>query len=131
MVLTTRSLYLNQQPDRCWRQQIHPAGIGIVLGLTAVFGALGWILRRVAIIRTILVTACWRSYWRWVGGRQPSISSDNGTGEIPVTDGDPDFAAYYKEPSKTIPDPNSTWFISTAKVSSGPILITSFPGSHA
>lgn len=40
-------------------------GIGIVLGLTAVFGALGWILRRRR-IRTILVTACWRSYWRWV-----------------------------------------------------------------
>lgn len=41
-------------------------GIGIVLGLTAVFGALGWILRRRRHIRTILVTVCWRSYWRWV-----------------------------------------------------------------
>ena len=41
-------------------------GIGIVLGLTAVFGALAGSCAVVAIIRTILVTACWRSYWRWV-----------------------------------------------------------------
>ncbi len=122
MVLTRGSLYLNQQPDRCWRQQIHSPGIGIVLGLTAVFGALGWIRAVVAIIRTILVTACWHSYWAGLSGCQPGISSDNGTGEVPSRDGDPDFAAYYKEPSKTILTRNSTWFISTAKVSSGPIL---------
>lgn len=46
-------------------------GIGIVLGLTAVFGALGW-------IPGALTGAGF-------GGRQPGISSDNGTGEIPVT----------------------------------------------
>lgn len=41
-------------------------GIGIVLGLAAVFGALAGSCAVVAIIRTILVTACWHSYWRWV-----------------------------------------------------------------
>ena len=61
-------------------------GIGIVLGLTAVFGRYAqqieaisyegagladhapgvYSLMTVVIIRTILVTACWHSYWRWV-----------------------------------------------------------------
>ncbi len=61
-------------------------GIGIVLGLTAVFGALGWILRRrrhhphhfgYSLLALLLALGS--------VGRQPGISSDNGTGEIPVT----------------------------------------------
>jgi phosphoglycerol transferase len=39
-------------------------------------------------------------------------------------DGDPDFVAYYKEPSKRSPTRSSTWSISTAKAWSAPILIT-------
>lgn len=55
-------------------------GIGIVLGLTAVFGALGWILRR-----RFWLQPAGALTGAGFGGRQPSISSDNGTGEIPVT----------------------------------------------
>ena len=61
-------------------------GIGIVLGLAAVFGALGWILRRrrhhphhFGYSLLALFTGAGFS------GCQPGISSDNGTGEIPVT----------------------------------------------
>ena len=39
-------------------------------------------------------------------------------------EGDPDFAAYYKEPSKQIDNPQLNRSISMAKVSSAPILIT-------
>ena len=59
-------------------------GIGIVLGLTAVFGALGWILRRrrhhphhFGLQPAGALTGA------GFGGRQPGISSDNGTGGNP------------------------------------------------
>jgi phosphoglycerol transferase len=38
-------------------------------------------------------------------GCQPGVSSDQRAGQIAVRDGDPDFIAYYKEPSKSIPNP--------------------------
>ncbi len=117
MVLTTRFSIPNQQPDGAGVSKYIPPGIGIVLGLTAVFGALAGSCAVVAIIRTILVTACWHFTGAGFSGRQPGISSDNGTGEIQSRDGDPDFAVYYKEPSRTIPDPKlNLALLSTAKV---------------
>ncbi len=100
-------------------------GIGIVLGLTAVFGALGWILRRrrhhphhfgYSLLALLLALGSVDA--------SPAFRQITELVKSQSRDGDPDFAAYYKEPSKTIPDPKLNWFISTAKVSSGPILIT-------
>ncbi len=88
-----------------------------MLGLTAVFGRWAGSCAVVAIIRTILVTACGALTGAGFGGRQPGISSDNELVKSQSRDGDPDFAAYYKERRKLSLTRNSTWFISTAKVS--------------
>ncbi len=100
------SLYLNQQPDRCWRSKYILPGIGIVLGLTAVFGALGWILRRrrhhphhfgYSLLALLLALGSVDT--------SPAFRQITELVKSQSRDGDPDFAAYYKEPSKTIPDP--------------------------
>lgn len=81
-------------------------GIGIVLGLTAVFGALGWILRRrrhhphhfgYSLLALLLALGSVDA--------SPAFRQITELVKSQSRDGDPDFAAYYKEPSKTIPDP--------------------------
>jgi phosphoglycerol transferase len=78
----------------------------------------------VAIILTIMATACWRFPGAGLRRRQPGISPDNRAGKSQSRDGDPDFVAYYKEPSKKIATRSSTWSISTAKVWNARTLIT-------
>lgn len=99
-------------------------GIGIVLALTAVFGALGWILRRrrhhphhfgYSLLALLLALGSVDA--------SPAFRQITELVKSQSRDGDPDFAAYYKEPSKTIL-PNSTWFISTEKASNELILTT-------
>lgn len=96
-----------------------------MLGLAAVFGALGWILRRrrhhphhfgYSLLALLLALGSVDA--------SPAFRQITELVKSQSRDGDPDFAAYYKEPSKTILTRNSARFISTAKVSSGPILIT-------
>ena len=85
-------------------------GIGIVLGLTAVFGALGWILRRR------------RHHPHHFGYSLLALLLALGS-----VDASPAFrqiTELVKSRRKLSLTRNSTWFISTAKVSSGPILIT-------
>lgn len=81
-------------------------GIGIVLGLTAVFGALGWILRHrrhhphhfgYSLLALLLALGSVDA--------SPAFRQITELVKSQSRDGDPDFAAYYKEPSKTIPDP--------------------------
>ena len=81
-------------------------GIGIVLGLAAVFGALGWILRRrrhhphhfgYSLLALLLALGSVDA--------SPAFRQITELVKSQSRDGDPDFAAYYKEPSKTIPDP--------------------------
>lgn len=81
-------------------------GIGIVLGLTAVFGALGWILRRrrhhphhfgYSLLALLLALGSVDA--------SPAFRQITELVKSQSRDGDPDFAAYYKEPSRTIPDP--------------------------
>lgn len=89
------------------------------------FGALGWILRRrrhhphhfgYSLLALLLALGSVDA--------SPAFRQITELVKSQSRDGDPDFAAYYKEPSKLSLTRNSTWFISTAKVSSGPILIT-------
>ncbi|STQ14384.1 Phosphoglycerol transferase I [Enterobacter cloacae] len=73
-------------------------GLGLVLALVTIFGALAWVLRRrrhlphhhgYSLLALFLALA--------LRGCQPGISSDHRAGEIQSRDGDPDFVAYYKE----------------------------------
>ncbi|WP_312629783.1 phosphatidylglycerol--membrane-oligosaccharide glycerophosphotransferase [Scandinavium sp.] len=81
-------------------------GIGLVLALVLVFGGLGWVLRRrrhhphhfgysVLALGLALASVDASPAFRQITELVKSQSRD----------GDPDFAAYYKEPSKTIPNP--------------------------
>ncbi|MGU3524295.1 phosphatidylglycerol--membrane-oligosaccharide glycerophosphotransferase [Enterobacteriaceae bacterium C23F] len=81
-------------------------GIGLVLALVLVFGGLGWVLRRrrqhpyhlgysVLALGLALASVDASPAFRQISELVKSQSRD----------GDPDFAAYYKEPSKTIPNP--------------------------
>ena len=40
-------------------------GLGLIVALVMIFGALAWCCVAVAIIHTIMATACWRYSWRW------------------------------------------------------------------
>jgi phosphoglycerol transferase len=81
-------------------------GVGLVLALILVFGGLGWLLRRrrhhphhlgysVLALGLALASVDASPAFRQITELVKSQSRD----------GDPDFAAYYKEPSKTIPNP--------------------------
>ncbi len=81
-------------------------GIGLVVALVLVFGGLGWVLRRrrhhphhlgysVLALGLALASVDASPAFRQITELVKSQSRD----------GDPDFAAWYKEPSKTIPNP--------------------------
>ena len=81
-------------------------GIGIALALATVFGALGWVLRRrrhhphhvgYSLLALLLALASVDA--------SPAFHQITELVKSQSRDGDPDFAAYYKEPSKTIPNP--------------------------
>ncbi|MFP1452773.1 hypothetical protein ACLB1N_20115 [Escherichia coli] len=82
-------------------------GIGIVLGLTAVFRCAG--------LDPAPSSPSSAPFWLQPAGAltgaefsrrpSPAFELDNGTGEIPVTRWRPGLYDLYKEPSKTIPDP--------------------------
>ncbi len=110
------------------------AGVGkyILPGLGLVV-ALGGHLRRAGLgfcavavtVRIIMATACWRCASALASvDASPAFHQITELVKSQSRDGDPDFAAYYKEPSKKIDNPRLNWSISTAKVWSAPILIT-------
>ncbi|VDZ84960.1 phosphatidylglycerol--membrane-oligosaccharide glycerophosphotransferase [Kluyvera intermedia] len=81
-------------------------GLGIVVALIAVFGGLGWLLRRrrhhphhfgYSLLALILAVGSVDA--------SPAFRQISELVKSQSRDGDPDFAAYYKEPSKTIPNP--------------------------
>ena len=81
-------------------------GIGLVVGLVAVFGLLGWVLRRrqhhphhfgYSLIALVLAVGSVDA--------SPAFRQISELVKSQSRDGDPDFSAYYKEPSKTIPKP--------------------------
>ena len=81
-------------------------GIGLIAGLIAVFGALGWVLRRrrhhphhfgYSLVALALAVGSVDA--------SPAFRQISELVKSQSRDGDPDFAAYYKEPSKTIPNP--------------------------
>ncbi|MRS15341.1 phosphatidylglycerol--membrane-oligosaccharide glycerophosphotransferase [Enterobacteriaceae bacterium RIT691] len=81
-------------------------GVGLVLALVLVFGGLGWVLRRrrhhphhfgYSVLALVLALASVDA--------SPAFRQITELVKSQSRDGDPDFAAYYKEPSKTIPDP--------------------------
>ncbi len=100
-------------------------GIGIVLGLTAVLRALGWILRHrrhhphhfgYSLLALLLALGSVDA--------SPAFRQITELVKSQSRDGDPDFAAYsIKSRRKLSLTQNPTWFISTAKVSSGPIFL--------
>lgn len=100
-------------------------GIGIVLGLTAVFGALGWILRRrrhhphhfgYSLLALLLALGSVDA--------SPAFRQITELVKSQSRDGDRTLRLIIKSRRKLSLTRNSTWFISTAKVSSEPILIT-------
>ena len=81
-------------------------GIGLVVGLVVVFSALGWVLRRrrhhphhfgYSLIALVLAVGSVDA--------SPAFRQISELVKSQSRDGDPDFSAYYKEPSKTIPQP--------------------------
>ena len=81
-------------------------GAGLVLALAAVFAALGWILRRrrhrphhlgYSLVALILALASVDA--------SPAFQQITDLVKSQTREGDPDFAAFYKEPSKSIPSP--------------------------
>lgn len=81
-------------------------GLGIVVALIAVFGGLGWLLRRrrhhphhfgYSLLALILAVGSVDA--------SPAFRQISELVKSQSRDGDPDFAAYYKEPSKAIPNP--------------------------
>lgn len=81
-------------------------GVGIALALTTVFVALGWILRRrrhhphhvgYSLLALLLALASVDA--------SPAFHQITELVKSQSRDGDPDFTTYYKEPSKTIPNP--------------------------
>lgn len=102
-------------------------GIGIVLGLTAVFGALGWILRRrrhhphhfgYSLLALLLALGSVDA--------SPAFRQITELVKSQSRDGDRTLRLIIKSRRKLSLTRNSTWFISMAKVSSEPILITRF-----
>ncbi|WP_347290631.1 phosphatidylglycerol--membrane-oligosaccharide glycerophosphotransferase [Kluyvera georgiana] len=81
-------------------------GVGLVVALVAVFSALGWLLRRrrhhphhfgYSLLALILAVGSVDA--------SPAFRQISELVKSQSRDGDPDFSAYYKEPSKTIPNP--------------------------
>ncbi|HEX4499617.1 MAG TPA: phosphatidylglycerol--membrane-oligosaccharide glycerophosphotransferase [Scandinavium sp.] len=81
-------------------------GVGLVLALILVFGGLGWLLRRrrhlphhfgYSVLALGLALASVDA--------SPAFHQITELVKSQSRDGDPDFAAYYKEPSKSIPNP--------------------------
>ncbi|MDS6630790.1 phosphatidylglycerol--membrane-oligosaccharide glycerophosphotransferase [Klebsiella michiganensis] len=81
-------------------------GVGLVVALVAVFGALGWVLRRrrhhphhfgYSLVALVLALASVDA--------SPAFRQISELVKSQSRDGDPDFAAYYKEPSKSIANP--------------------------
>lgn len=99
-------------------------GIGIALALVAVFGALGWVLRRrrhhphhvgYSLLALLLALGSVDA--------SPAFRQITELVKSQMRDGDPDFAVYYKEPAKPFLIRSSIWSISTARAWNGPILI--------
>lgn len=100
-------------------------GIGLVLALVVIFGTLAWVLRRrrhhphhvgYSLLALCLALASVDA--------SPAFHQITELVKSQSRDGDPDFMAWYKEPSKKSPAQRSTWSISTAKVWSAPTSIT-------
>ena len=81
-------------------------GVGLVLALIAVFGALGWILRRrrhlpyhfgYSLMALLLALGSVDA--------SPAFRQISELVKSQSREGDPDFAAWYKEPAKSIPAP--------------------------
>ena len=81
-------------------------GVGLVVALVAVFGALGWVLRRrrhhphhfgYSLVALVLALASVDA--------SPAFRQISELVKSQPRDGDPDFVAYYKEPSKSIANP--------------------------
>jgi len=81
-------------------------GVGVAVTLVAVFGALGWILRRrrhhphhvgYSLLALMLALGSVDA--------SPAFHQVTELVKSQSRDGDPDFTAYYKEPAKTIPNP--------------------------
>ena len=81
-------------------------GVGLVVALVAVFGALGWVLRRrrhhphhfgYSLVALVLALASVDA--------SPAFRQISELVKSQSRDGDPDFVAYYKEPSKSIANP--------------------------
>lgn len=99
-------------------------GIGIATALVAVFGALGWVLRRrrhhphhvgYSLLALLLALGSVDA--------SPAFRQITELVKSQMRDGDPDFAVYYKEPAKRFLIRSSIWSISTARARNGPILI--------
>ena len=84
----------------------HAHGVGLVVALVAVFGALGWVLRRrrhhphhfgYSLVALVLALASVDA--------SPAFRQISELVKSQSRDGDPDFVAYYKEPSKSIANP--------------------------
>ncbi|GHD93911.1 phosphoglycerol transferase I [Pseudocitrobacter faecalis] len=81
-------------------------GIGLVLGLVAIFGTLGWLLRRrrhhphhfgYSLLALVLAVGSVDA--------SPAFRQISELVKSQSRDGDPDFSIYYKEPAKSIPQP--------------------------
>lgn len=80
-------------------------GLGLALGLVAVFGTLGWLLRRrrhphhfgYSLLALVLAVGSVDA--------SPAFRQISELVKSQSRDGDPDFAIYYKEPAKSIPQP--------------------------
>ena len=81
-------------------------GVGLVLALAAVFTALGWVLRRrrhhphhlgYSLAALVLALASVDA--------SPAFRQITDLVRSQTREGDPDFAAFYKEPAKSIPNP--------------------------
>lgn len=81
-------------------------GLGLIAALVGVFGALGWLLRRrrhhphhfgYSLLALVLAVGSVDA--------SPAFRQISELVKSQSRDGDPDFADYYKEPSKTIPKP--------------------------
>lgn len=99
-------------------------GIGIALALVAVFGALGWVLRRrrhhphhvgYSLLALLLALGSVDA--------SPAFRQITELVKSQMRDGDPDFAVYYKEPAKTIPNPKLNLVYIYGESWNGPILI--------
>jgi phosphoglycerol transferase len=97
----------------------------VAVALVAVFGALGWVLRRrrhhphhvgYSLAALLLALASVDA--------SPAFHQISELVKSQSREGDPDFAAYYKEPSKRIDNPQLNLVYIYGESLSAPILIT-------